>query len=109
MERDLFVSISSSRGFSFQVLNSEVNKLRALGFQSRHREAFHFRSQTGTTAAVQSDVFQSRNRDAFHFRDTIEATAEGDVYFVSISSSRCFSFQGLIASYVASEMMVSIS
>ena len=37
-------------------------------FQSRHREAFHFREELDDYLITTDDLFQSRNREAFHFR-----------------------------------------
>ena len=63
------VSISSSRCFSFQVAEKE-NRHDAdnHSFQSRHRDAFHFRLRLRLPTRFDSRLFQSRNRDAFHFR-----------------------------------------
>ena len=61
------VSISSSRCFSFQVQVSDCLCFD-VQFQSRHRDAFHFRSPIKTAFDKVIEMFQSRHRDAFHFR-----------------------------------------
>ena len=88
-------------------------------FQSRNRDAFHFRTANfkgwpslSVVSISQSrcfsfqvildiitilvlDKFQSRNRDAFHFRFR-GGTFAGARPPVSISQSRCFSFQACL-------------
>ena len=125
------VSISQSRGFSVQVkhLHRFYRMPRSL-FQSRNRDAFHFRLSkiTGTqpaTCRFQSrnrDAFhfrvarfrldstprrgfQSRNRDAFHFRSSALTTILSKLgqLDVSISQSRCFSFQEIVAELLATD------
>ena len=86
------VSISESRCFSFQGRVSFFQSSSLALFQSRNRDAFHFK----LNGAIRYDhpflLFQSRNRDAFHFkRDSVPG--DDKVVFVSISESRCFSFQ----------------
>ena len=85
------VSISQSRCLSFQVMSGKLAN-RTLMFQSRNRDACHFRSTRTTNASLHShrvsisqsrclsfqehledfhserERFQSRNRDACHFR-----------------------------------------
>ena len=51
-------------------------------FQSRNRDAFHFRSISRPRARKDS-VFQSRNRDAFHFRTPIPASPNSSMRFQS--------------------------
>ena len=48
-------------------------------FQSRNRDAFHFRSRRTREVNPLSLPFQSRNRDAFHFRLSTSVTT-GDAY-----------------------------
>ena len=85
-------------------------------FQSRNRDACHFRMYTMTTYRRVSMLFQSRNRDACHFRSSTQAQTSALARFnlaiemliisgcehesaarhhirVSISQSRCLSFQ----------------
>ena len=61
------VSISQSRCLSFQVTARVSRRFSRSAFQSRHRDAFHFRSAV-SARLVSSSMFQSRNRDACHFR-----------------------------------------
>ena len=65
------------------------------GFQSRNRDAFHIRATPPVMSRCAFSKFQSRNRDAFHIRarrrDGWTANRRG----VSISQSRCFSYQDL--------------
>ena len=61
-------------------------------FQSRYREAFHFRSPFAWRRRIRP-TFQSRYREAFHFRATCFELA-AVTRIVSISLSRGFSFQG---------------
>ena len=62
-------------------------------FQSRNRDAFHFRTGKNLPAAVTVVAkFQYRHRDAFHFRSR-RRSPRGTGFYVSISPSRCFSFQ----------------
>ena len=115
----LHVSISQSRCFSFQVeehpisINSVVsfnlaiemlfisglmilkiyNPQETVKFQSRNRDAFHFRSSAGYLKSESQCEFQSRNRDAFHFRRLAFRIARRRRDAVSISQSRGFSFQ----------------
>ena len=76
------VSISESRCFSFQV---DADLVRFSQVQSRNRDAF-------PQSADRCIVFQSRNRDAFHFK-VIDRPVPNRICCVSISESRCFSFQ----------------
>ena len=62
------VSISESRCFSFQgSCRSTHQRITAL-FQSRNRDAFHFKSSVNCIPTHPQSRFQSRNRDAFHFK-----------------------------------------
>ena len=61
-------------------------------FQSRNRDAFHFRVGNAGARRHRFPQFQSRNRDAFHFRLN-ETALDTLKTYVSISQSRCFSFQ----------------
>ena len=45
-----------------------AEKLDGFLFQSRNREAFHFRQSIAEGMPVPALMFQSRNREAFHFR-----------------------------------------
>ena len=104
------VSISSSRGFSFQ---GRLPLSPAGGthcpFQSRHRDAFHFRPHQIWSAGTFSVMFQSRHRDAFHFRYRDPKRCLLSFQKVSISSSRCFSFQGRTRRTLRYPVKVSIS
>ena len=62
-------------------------------FQSRNRDAYHFRS-TCRLDNSSCPTFQSRNRDAYHFRTHRATAAALPERKVSISQSRCLSFQG---------------
>ena len=53
-----------------------------ISFQSRNRDAFHFRKDAHQHASYNA-MFQSRNRDAFHFRLPVTASAERSVWFQS--------------------------
>ena len=64
------VSISSSRCFSFQVSSECAMPVRFILFQSRHRDAFHFRPKISVSMRRSCLSFQSRHRDAFHFRSS---------------------------------------
>ena len=68
-------------------------------FQSRNRDAFRFKFALTVLACGEGRVdlmFQSRNRDAFRFKFNITfGTVRTVVLRVSISESRCFSFQVL--------------
>ena len=87
------VSISQSRCFSFQAKPTAVFRSWSELFQSRNRDAFHFRSSSALTNPLPLSTFQSRNRDAFHFRHPKVFALARLSLFVSISQSRCFSFQ----------------
>ena len=62
------VSISSSRGFSFQGRRAVLKTRRYPMFQSRHQDAFHFRPDAFPAPCSCPVKFQSRHREAFHFR-----------------------------------------
>ena len=85
------VSISQSRCFSFQG-NASSSGSTSSRFQSRNRDAFHFRSTIYISGLTLLREFQSRNRDAFHFR-SMDGCYPQSHRGVSISQSRCFSFQ----------------
>ena len=88
------VSISLSRGFSFQESRQpNSNRPECLPFQSRYREAFHFRHHT-QPSTLPTSRFQSRYREAFHFRSESSSESASANCHVSISLSRGFSFQG---------------
>ena len=70
---------------------SEVG-LDCLSFQSRNRDACHFRVPC-VEIAENCILFQSRNRDACHFRMQFGISRQPLAYRVSISQSRCLSFQ----------------
>ena len=61
-------------------------------FQSRNRDAFRFKCSTSLPVVCIYAAFQSRNRDAFRFKAMIQERSP-QVHHVSISESRCFSFQ----------------
>ena len=108
--------------FHFRTFRWWLGAARPMGFQSRNRDAFHFRYALYPAGKVCIISFQSRNRDAFHFRRRRIRHAQ-DAYFdafnlaiemlfisghvttpqgaqvpilLSISQSRCFSFQGFL-------------
>ena len=67
----IIVSISQSRCLSFQGLATLAARRETLKmFQSRNRDAFHFRFSHMILIAIAIHLFQSRNRDAFHFRSS---------------------------------------
>ena len=68
------VSISQSRCLSFQERSASGMRPAFAWFQSRNRDACHFRLNNDILTAVHDAMFQSRNRDACHFR---EETREG--------------------------------
>ena len=65
---DNVVSISQSRCFSFQGTGGSCGPATLYSFQSRNRDAFHFRKKRNWLKRLSTTLFQSRNRDAFHFR-----------------------------------------
>ena len=67
-------------------------KSRVSTFQSRNRDACHFRAGTRRRNGTTSVRFQSRNRDACHFRGFPRGVSSS-FSAVSISQSRCLSFQ----------------
>ena len=112
------VSISQSRCFSFQVSRQLVSLASARIVSISQSRCFSFQDKPELRLADFSFVFQSRNRDAFHFRTGGTSDSRGCGYDsfnlaiemlfisgkppasarvtrnVSISQSRCFSFQG---------------
>ena len=93
--------LRASHGYRFNlaiemlVISGALTRLdreRAASFQSRNRDACHFRADA-IRAEIQAAQFQSRNRDACHFRRPPLDVREG-FGGVSISQSRCLSFQG---------------
>ena len=64
-------------------------------FQSRNRDAFRFKWRFAYRWGCHPLMFQSRNRDAFRFKckQFRHKCIGGDHSLVSISESRCFSFQ----------------
>ena len=103
-------------------------------FQSRNRDAFHFRNRRRSCIAIcyskcfnlaiemlfisglkalrnnaLFSLFQSRNRDAFHFRWVSQRGDSCGVGLVSISQSRCFSFQACACLLLGIRGRVSIS
>ena len=95
--RPIVVSISQSRCLSFQGSPPRFGS-RTSWFQSRNRDAYHFRFQERYLNSMLSGLFQSRNRDAYHFRAERCAEQHADTSPVSISQSRCLSFQGIVVS-----------
>ena len=63
-------------------------------FQSRNRDAFRFKVGNYSLLNSLSMKFQSRNRDAFRFKFDLNKRSGMSFLTVSISESRCFSFQG---------------
>ena len=64
------VSISQSRCLSFQESPTRyARSLTIVPFQSRNRDAYHFRPVIADAPDPPHAQFQSRNRDAYHFRD----------------------------------------
>ena len=64
-------------------------------FQSRNRDAFRFKSPRQASGFDSPVLFQSRNRDAFRFK-LLTNNSVAILYIVSISESRCFSFQATV-------------
>ena len=88
-----YVSISRSRCFSFQLAPWTVTIiLPSLRFQSRDRDAFLFNFVRFYVTERPYWLFQSRDRDAFLF-NVIHSFEYPLFGRVSISRSRCFSFQ----------------
>ena len=120
-----FVSISQSRCFSFQVPEPRLTEQRDIRFnlaiemlfisgrmipsrriprQNCFNLAIEMLFISGWVVSVRRlspSLFQSRNRDAFHFRNYGFYCERCDTLIVSISQSRCFSFQGPISSSIA--------
>ena len=67
-KRSTPVSISQSRCLSFQDRATCPTPRTTAVFQSRNRDAYHFRRTDGTQITHIFLKFQSRNRDAYHFR-----------------------------------------
>ena len=88
------VSISESRCFSFQVTANDITVTGGTrGFQSRNRDAFRFKC--GLIRIV-GDAFKSvsiSESRCFSFQAENTLKALRDFIIVSISESRCFSFQ----------------
>ena len=104
------VSISESRCFSFQVCADDTVRLNHNSFQSRNRDAFHFKNAfRGTGMKPLSFVSISESR-CFSFQERITSDSRDGSLQVSISESRCFSFQAraLLCRH-HSRMYVSIS
>ena len=91
------VSISQSRCLSFQVTNCRAYLLKEVRFNLAIEMLIISGLSTANEKRCLHSMFQSRNRDAYHFR--IEDTRQGTWYLieVSISQSRCLSFQGRIS------------
>ena len=105
--RDKFQSRNRD-AFHFRAAVSEPDNAALNEFQSRNRDAFHFRA-AGCGVRGHVFQFQSRNRDAFHFR-LPRCKRPLVLYGVSISQSRCFSFQATTAHGTSSpKTIVSIS
>ena len=99
------VSISQSRGFSFQALRNAFINPATMMFQSRNRDAFHFRcycEYNRTTNTYQVSISQSR---CFSVQGRGRLNDRRNRRIVSISQSRCFSFQGRMILSVASPGM----
>ena len=78
--------------FRFGMRNGFLRSVAS--FQSRNRDACHFRSiRLFAMAAACIPLFQSRNRDACHFRPACSTAMPCNFFIVSISQSRCLSFQ----------------
>ena len=107
---------------------------RQFAFQSRNRDAYHFRLAVQCSQPKSKQVvsisqsrclsfqvrlaaasssrhfwFQSRNRDAYHFRCKKPLRFQGLYRLVSISQSRCLSFQERALEIVLPPNLVSIS
>ena len=93
----VIVSISESRCFSFQGNNNpdfttanyfvSISESRCFSFQENGKP------NCPRIAVSKLIVFQSRNRDAFRFKNASRVHDEAVNLAVSISESRCFSFQ----------------
>ena len=85
------VSISESRCFSFQEKKAGAMAHSGHGFNLGIEMLFVSRI-VEVDVSVTADEFQSRNRDAFRFKWDNQGCLSWEL-FVSISESRCFSFQ----------------
>ena len=86
------VSISESRCFSFQVESQCPRDINNCRFQSRNRDAFHFKSDIQKVCHPLHNGFNLGIEMLFISSFRI-CRAEGILNDVSISESRCFSFQ----------------
>ena len=105
------VSISQSRCFSYQVKSeSAAIENRGAGeFQSRNRDAFHIsRRFTNATSARLVSSFNLAIEMLF-ISGKVLINVRNCFHVVSISQSRCFSFQGLCSGGVSIGDAVSIS
>ena len=110
------VSISESRCFSFQVITG-----RFVRYDDRHQRfnlgiemlfISRYRCFRFSTTQPLITMFQSRNRDAFHFKKRNRSNSATAISnnAVSISESRCFSFQDhKMRSYDARALTVLVS
>ena len=89
-----FVSISQSRCLSFQVPAGAVIRL-AIGFNLAIEMLVISGNPSEWNNAAMPQTFQSRNRDACHFRTPATSAVAVKLVQVSISQSRCLSFQGI--------------
>ena len=78
--------------FHFKSADHSLPSLVSHPFQSRNRDAFHFKWKRRCDSKRITSRFQSRNRDAFHFKPITDCVSVNRCQ-VSISESRCFSFQ----------------
>ena len=87
------VSISQSRCFSFQVMILRSFRKASMNVSISQSRCFSFQEGECDATSHRASLFQSRNRDAFHFRFVVFAATTDSSDVVSISQSRCFSFQ----------------
>ena len=94
MNADSPASFQSRNRDAFRFkLSSSLSSCKITWFQSRNRDAFRFKCFS-FSKEKQLLQFQSRNRDAFRFKPQDGKWILTEDFIVSISESRCFSFQG---------------
>ena len=112
----IHVSISQSRCLSFQVTDfDEVAHKARVEFQSRNRDAYHFRrASAGSSRHIYGVVSISQSR-CLSFQVATACGLGKSLLSVSISQSRCLSFQvavgvnwnlGLYCFNLAIEMLI---
>ena len=102
------VSISQSRCLSFQGWHRCASAMGLKRFQSRNRDAYHFRKSVLDVYKYINQVSISQSR-CLSFQEEFGEEGQVPVGLVSISQSRCLSFQVGFLSDQRSGRMVSIS